>query len=400
MNLTPHDLARRGMMRAGGLFVRLRHLPPPTAVRRVLLIRPDHLGDVLMLTPALARLREALPDLEITLYVDPSSCPVACNGPEGIAVEAHCFPGITRGPKPHPVRPYVDLWFLARHMQVGRYDAALILRPDHWWGGGVAGVARVPLVLGFDHPDTRPALTHSLPYVPRMHAARANLLLIEALIARATGQPPRALPPDDATLMTAHPMLFRVPDEARAKASDLLNGWGLDTPLIAINPSAGAPVKQWLPERWARVADALASRYGAAIVLTGAPGDESLTGEVTAAMTHPALDLTGKTDFPTLGAVYERAALVLGPDCGSLHLAVAVRTPSVHLYGPADVARYGPWGNPARHVAITADRRDIPCLGCGDLAPSRPPAPPCLTIIEAADLLAVADRLLALPCTR
>ena len=114
-------------------------------------------------------------------------------------------------------------------------------------------------------------------------------------------------------------------------------------------------------------------------------------------MTHPALDLAGKTDFPTLGAVYERAALVLGPDCGSLHLAVAVGTPTVHLYGPADVAQFGPWGDPARHVALTADRRDIPCLGCGDLSPGRPPAPPCLTILESADVLAVADRLLALP---
>ncbi len=400
VNLNPQYLARRGMMRAGGLFVQLWKPPPLEAVRRVVLIRPDHLGDLLMLTPALARLREALPDVAVTLYVDPSSCQVAFNGPEGIAVEAHCFPGITRGPKPHPVRPYVDLWFMARHLREGRYDAALILRPDHWWGGGTAGVARIPLVLGFDHPDTRPALTQSLPFVPRMHAARANLLLIEALITRATGQPPRALPPDDVALMAAHPMVFRVSEAAHVKVTELLNGWGRDKPLIAINPSAGAPVKRWLPERWARVADALAARYGAAIVLTGAPGDESLTGEVAAAMTHPALDLTGKTDFPTLGAVYEQAALVLGPDCGSLHLAVAVRTPTVHLYGPADVAQYGPWGDPAQHVAITADRRDIPCLGCGDLSLSRPPAPPCLTILEVADILAVADRLLALSCTR
>jgi ADP-heptose:LPS heptosyltransferase len=391
--------ARQGMMRAGGLFVRLWKPPPLEATRRVVLIRPDHLGDVLLLTPALARLRAALPDLDVTLYVDPSSCPVAFNGPEGIQIEAHAFPGITRGPKPHPLRPYVDLWFMAQHLKAGRYDAALILRPDHWWGGGAAGVARIPLVLGFDHPDTRPALTQVLPYSPRMHAGRANLLLIEALIARATGKPPRALPADDAALMRAHPLVFRLPQAARERAIDLLNGWGLDTPLIAINPGAGAAVKRWLPERWANVADVLAMRYGAAIALTGSANETALTARIAAAMTHPALDLAGKTDFPTLGAVYERTALVLGPDCGSLHLAVAVGAPTVHLYGPADVAQFGPWGDPARHVALTADRRDIPCLGCGDLSPSRPSAPPCLTILESADVLAVADRLLALPRT-
>lgn len=389
--------ARRGMMRIGGLFVQLWKPPPLEAVRRVVLIRPDHLGDVLLLTPALARLREALPDVDVTLYVDPTSCPIAYNGPEGIAVEAHCFPGITRGPKPHPVRPYVDLWFMAQHLKEGNYDAVLILRPDHWWGGGTAGVARIPLVMGFDHQDTRPALNHRLPYFPRMHAGRTNLLLIEALIAKANGTPPRALPADNVALMRAHPLVFRVPDTAREQATALLDGWGLDTPLIAINPSAGARVKQWLPERWAQAADILASRYGAAIVLTGAPGDEALTGEVAAAMRHPALDLAGKTDFPTLAAVYERAALVLGPDCGSLHLGVAVRTPTIHLYGPADVAQYGPWGDPERHVAMVASVLDIPCLGCGDLSRDRPPAPPCLTILQVADMLAVAERLLALP---
>lgn len=385
------------MMWAGGLFVRLWKPPPLGVIRRVVLIRPDHLGDLLLLTPALARLRAALPDLDITLYVDPSSCPVALNGPGGIRVEAHAFPGITRGPKPHPVRPYVDLWFMAQHLKAGRYDAALILRPDHWWGGGTAGVARIPLVLGFDHPDTRPALTQALPFAPRMHAGRANLLLIEALIARATGTPPRALPADDVALMRAQPLVFRVPPAARARAAELLAGWGLDTPLIAINPGAGAAVKRWLPERWANVADVLAARYGAAIALTGSAGEAALTGQIAAAMTHPALDLAGKTDFPALGAIYERAALVLGPDCGSLHLAVAVGTPTVHLYGPADVAQFGPWGDPARHVALTADRQDIPCLGCGDLSPGRPSAPPCLTILQSADILAVADRLLAPP---
>ncbi len=114
-------------------------------------------------------------------------------------------------------------------------------------------------------------------------------------------------------------------------------------------------------------------------------------------MQHSALDLAGKTDFATLGAVYERAALVLGPDCGSLHLAVAVRTPTIHLYGPADVAQYGPWGDPDRHIVMVADWRDIPCLGCGDLSLDRPPAPPCLTILQMADVLAMADRLLACP---
>ncbi len=387
--------ARRLLMGAGGLFVQLWKPPPLETVRRVALIRPDHLGDVLWLSPAVARLREALPAVEITLMVDAASCPVALNGPEGVRVEAHTFPGITRGPKPHPIRPYVDLWFMARHLREGNYDAALILRPDHWWGGGVAGVARVPLVLGFDVRDVRPALTDILPFDPHAHSARLNLEMIEALIGKATGKPPRILPADDAALMRAHPLVFRVPEASRTEASRLLDRWGGGAPLVAISPGAGVAVKRWPLERWAQVADELAARHGAAIVLTGSRDEAPLTAAVAAAMTHPALDLAGKTSFPTLGAVYEHAAVVLGPDSGSLHLAVAVGTPSVHLYGPADSRQFGPWGDPARHRVIKADVRDIPCLACGDLSASRPSAPPCLTILGVAEVVAAAEQLLA-----
>lgn len=392
--MSARDIAHGALMRAGGLWMHVRKTRAPDPIRSVVLIRPDHLGDVLLLTPALARLREALPELAVTVQVGPWACPVAQNGPEGITVEALAFPGFARGPKPHPMRPYVDLWFAARHFREAEYDAALILRDDHWWGGGAAAMGMIPLVLGFDHPATRPALTARLPWTPRDHAARTNLLLVEALIARATGQPPRPLAAEDRDLIRQHPLVFRVPEAARRRAAALLDGLGPETPLIAIAPGAGVAVKRWLPERWARVADTLAAQYDAAIVLTGGPGEEPLTAQVAAAMRHPALDLAGKTDFPTLGALYARCALVLGPDCGSLHLAVAVGTPSIHLYGPADVRQFGPWGDRARHVVVAADRADIPCLGCGDLSPGRPPTPPCMMILEAADVLTVAERLL------
>jgi len=385
----------RTLILLGGVYVRLFPPSPASEIRRVVLIRPDHLGDVLWLTPALARLREALPDVVVTLKVQPASCPVAFAGSAGVTVEAVSFPGLVRGPKPHPIRPYVDLWFESQHLAQGRYDAALILRPDHWWGGGAAAIGRIPYIIGFNTRDVRPALAEGLPEPLHIHSVRANLLLVELLIAKATGAPPRALPPDDATLMRQHPLVFRVPEAARQEAATLLGGWGLDTPLIAINPGAGVAVKQWLPERWAQVADALAEAHGAAIMLTGTQNEAPLTAAVAAAMRHPALDLAGKTTVPVLGAVYERAALVLGPDCGSLHIAVAVGTPTVHLYGPADPRMFGPWGDPAKHLVLTADVRDIPCLGCGDLSPGRPAAPPCLTALQVADVRAAADRLLA-----
>jgi heptosyltransferase-2/heptosyltransferase-3 len=127
-------------------------------------------------------------------------------------------------------------------------------------------------------------------------------------------------------------------------------------------------------------------------VLTGGPGDESLTGAIVRRMAAPALDLAGRTSIGALAAVLARCALVLGADNGALHLSVAVGTPTVHLYGPADPALYGPWGDPARHRVVRAGLR---CDRCGDLSPGRPRGAACMLAIGVADVLDAARPLLA-----
>jgi heptosyltransferase-2/heptosyltransferase-3 len=73
------------------------------------------------------------------------------------------------------------------------------------------------------------------------------------------------------------------------------------------------------------------------------------------------VSLAGQTDLPTLAAVYRRCSLVIGPDSGPLHLAVAMGTPTVHLYGPVDRATFGPWGSAERHYVVTSDWACVPC---------------------------------------
>ncbi|MFN8514459.1 MAG: glycosyltransferase family 9 protein [Chloroflexia bacterium] len=142
------------------------------------------------------------------------------------------------------------------------------------------------------------------------------------------------------------------------------------------------------------MADRLAAEFGARIVLTGGPGDEPLTGAVAAQMASGRpLDLTGQTDIASLVALYRRCALVLGPDSGALHLAVAAGAPTVHLYGPADPVKFGPWGDPARQRVVHAGRH---CANCGDLSPSRPRGAACMLAIGMEDVVAAARPLLAL----
>jgi heptosyltransferase-2/heptosyltransferase-3 len=100
---------------------------------------------------------------------------------------------------------------------------------------------------------------------------------------------------------------------------------------------------------------------GVRVLVTGGPDETDLTRTVAAVSSGNVVDVGGQTSFATLAALLYRADIALGPDSGPLHLAVAAGTPTVHLYGPADPALFGPWGDPARHIVIQSDWACAPC---------------------------------------
>src|SRR5690606_9935424 len=125
-------------------------------------------------------------------------------------------------------------------------------------------------------------------------------------------------------------------------------------PLVALHPGSGAAVKQWPPDKWAALAEHLVNAYGARVLLTGAAGREEESIRAIAGRARvPTTSLAGKTTLQVLAAVYAGCDLVVGPDTGPLHLAVAVGTPTVHLYGPVSPQTFGPWGDPRRHRVVT-----------------------------------------------
>src|SRR5205085_11084297 len=125
---------------------------------------------------------------------------------------------------------------------------------------------------------------------------------------------------------------------------------------------SGVPLKQWPPARWAAVVDALAERLQARVVVTGIAAEAALAEALVAALERPALNAVGAFDWAGLAGSFARCELVLGVDSGALHLAAALGVPSVHLFGPTDPARFGPWGRPGRHQIV---RVAIDCSPCG-----------------------------------
>jgi ADP-heptose:LPS heptosyltransferase len=293
--------------------------PPPS----ILLIRPDHLGDLLFTTPALRALRAAFPQVRITCLVGPWAEAVVASNPCLDQVMLCPFPGFTRQPKKSIIEPYLVLGRYARLLREKEFDLAVVLRFDHWWGALLAYLARIPCRVGYDIAEVKPFLTDAIPYVPGRHEVEQNLVLVEAV----NSQPPLrrlAVKPSQ-----GFPLEFPLSAQDREFAARYLTeqGVGDEDPLVCIHPGAGAPVKLWRNEGWARVADALVERYGAKVILTGSANEGPLVQAIAERMASQPIVAAGQTTLEQLAALMARCRLVLGVDSGPLHLAVAVGTP-------------------------------------------------------------------------
>jgi len=384
-----HDLTWREELRRQLLHA-YTWLPRPMREKPIrgtfLLIRPDHLGDVLLTTPAIRALKQAQPNARLVGLAGAWSADVLAAYSEIDMVLTLPFPGFTRQPKESLMTPYTMAWNWALKVRQLRAETAIILRPDHWWGALLAYMAGIPRRVGYDHPDVRPFLTHRVPTVQR-HAIQQNLRLVEQW----TGPVQR----DNVVYK------FPIAEADRDYIGGLLSAAQVpaERPLIIIHAGAGTPIKQWAPENWAAVADRLNTRLDAAVIFTGSDNEHPVIGRIIDKMRHgrgQAVSLAGETNVAQLAALYERATVALGADSGPLHLAVASGAPTVHLFGPADPHEFGPWGNPQRQIVLTSD---IGCRPCRilDWPGDSPTNHPCIRdikpqqVIEAA-LQAVQNR--------
>jgi ADP-heptose:LPS heptosyltransferase len=374
---------------------------PPDAAPRIALVRPDHLGDVLLTTPAIAALRAALPGAELVALVGPWAAEVLARNSDVDAVQTITFPGFERGePAFRPWRPYIRMLCEARRLGAWQFDAAVILRPDFWWGAALLALAGVPLRVGYDLPPGNRALTHPVAFPPVPEHAAHSALRLTAALAQALG----AEPPDETSWAPAGaPLRFTVTAADREWAGAWLAGHGFaaDAAPILVHPGAGAPVKLWPAAWWARTLETLADELNAPVVVAGTPAEASLVAAVRDALygNTRAVAFVEAASLGRYAALLACARLVLGVDSGPLHLAVAMGTPSVRLYGPTDPVVFGPWGPADLHAVVAAD---LPCAPCGrlDYSPAELPLHPCVRLLGPHQVLAAAHRVLAASAQR
>jgi len=340
----------------------------PAQPRSVLIIRPDHLGDAILAAPAVAALRAAFPHAQLTGWVGPAVQPVWRYVPALDALEVCDFPGFARRPKRSPLAPYALAVREAARLH-GRFDLAVNLRADFWWGAMVACWAGIP-VLGCHTPECEPFLAVAMPYTPGLHETKQSLRLVRRITNGVIGA-------DDAIRWPALALPAGLPKGA-----------------VVLHVGSGALVKLWDEARWAQLAAALAAA-GLAVVLNAGGAEELAAAERIRAQMHQPAPIVAGLSLEELAAFYGRSCLVIAADNGPLHLARSVSTPTVGLFGPTDPAQFGPGPQPnPLHEVV---RLPWPCSPCGrlDYTPAELAYHLCVKLIEPDRVLEAARRVLA-----
>jgi ADP-heptose:LPS heptosyltransferase len=304
--------------------------PPPPRVERILAIKLDHLGDLVLAFPALASLRAAYPGARLDALVAPASGPLLAHTgltDEVILADAAWY----RGGRPRPRA----LFALARSLRARRYDLALDLRGDPI-AILLATLAGARFRVGFGDAGLGFLLDRELRVRAGTHQAT---LLAEAALA-AGGRPLTG--PPEARLVTS-------PEERVAARTRLGERAGR---AITFHLGAGDPRKVWPPEGFGALAQALA-REGHPVVVVGGKEDTPWSERFQRAAATPVLDLAGALSLRESLAVIEASALLIGNDAGPAHFAAALATPVLVAFAAVnDPERWRPCGERVRIVPV------------------------------------------------
>ncbi len=353
---------------------RAGEMAPPVAPERVLVVQTQRLGDVVVLTPLLTALRRQLPTAHVTVLVHRPHDVLLQGNPDVDAVLMYDRRSTHRSLRAR--------WGMLRQLRAGRYDWALSIH-------AASNVAVALCAAGIPHrtcvwrygarrPPHWARWFHQHIIQDRadgaQHEAEYNLDVL-----RAFGW----VPQHDG---------YRVclTEAERADGLTWLRAEGYDPArrLAVLHPGHGGGRQAWAAERYGQVGDGLVAR-GFQVAITGGPGEEPEAGAVAAAMRSPALGLAGKVSLRRLIAVLAQADLFVSVPTGPMHLASAVKTPVVPLYGPTDLdvdrTRFCPFESPYQEVVSPVRCTCVASTDCTNAV--------CMAGITPEAVLAAADRL-------
>jgi len=301
-------------------------------MNKVLFFKPGAIGDLLHTLPALKVLRKNFPSAHVTFVVAPGS--------ESLIQGAHVADRVQVFDKVKTKSGLRELINFGLRLRGERYELFVDLQPSVR-SMVLRRLSGAPHVLVYRKQNRTGA------GVQRLHAAENFLETMRPLGLNG--------PVDGINLP--------LDADALRNIDHLLVEWRVDAkrPLIALNCSVGAarPARNWFPERFAALADRLIDELDAQVVFVGGNEDRDLVQSVMTDMKNRVISAAGGLSLPESAALLARCRCLVSSDTGPLHLATAVQTPVVGLFGSTDPRRTGPIGR--GHQVIRMELACVPC---------------------------------------
>ncbi len=293
---------------------------------RILVIRTDRIGDVLLSTPVLSVLREQDSASHISMLVSPYAAGAIDGHPALDEVIVDDRSGRHRG--------LAGFYRLVVDLRESRFDAALVLHPTARLALACR-LAGIPERIGSGYRAygflfSRRVYEHR-KYADR-HEVEYNLALARVLYGQAGDAAPE----------------IHIPDETRRAMAQRMRRWQVlpEEPLVVLHPGSGGSARNWPAGAYARLADRL-TEVGVRVVVTGSDAEHALVGQVADSNPDRTIPAAGELDIKELAALLEASALCVTNSTGPLHVAAAVGTPTVALFcpiKPCSPTRWGPYG--------------------------------------------------------
>ena len=330
----------------------------PGNIKEILIIRTAYIGDVVMTMPMLKPLKELYPMSRITFLTCAGAkdlfkgCPYV---DAVIAYDAFWF---------YPGRIKSYLSFL-KEFRKKRYDLVIEARADIRDILFVMYLVKSKYRVSYRVGGGGFLLTHVVPFERIKHRVSYHLDIIRFL----------------GGIRIGLDWGIRLSDKEIDKAKEIFMG---ETVLkVGINPGGRKGLKCWAPERYAALARRLVTECRAEVFFTGSPAEDGLIDSIIKDSGEAAYNLAGKTELKTLAALIARFNLFVTNDSAPLHLASAMKTPTVAIFGPSKSNETGPYGNIHRVV-----EKDFPCRQtCDEDVCKHVPFKECMEVITVEDVL-------------
>lgn len=308
---------------------------------KVLFVRLDSMGDVVLTTPCFEVVKRRYPDACVDVVLQPAWAPLLDGDPR----VDHVF--TLRAPWHAGSGSWRETFAVLQKLRARRYDYVITLRRD-LDDALFARLCGGRGTIGFWAWRTRPLLSAAARFQPHLHTVENQLALLSLL---GCGQE-RMEPNVYCTTGGASLVLRRLRDAGPT--------------LVGIAPFGSTAAKRWPADRVVQLIDALATMPGVTPVLLGGPDDREAALPVLARTARVVTDLVGKTSLPETCDVLRRCSFVVSVDSGPMHLAAAVGTPVVALFGGEDPRLWAPYGAAPHRLLRAVDAQGRPSLAAID----------------------------------